>query len=157
MGDHRTNLRLGFGVTYAETQGIYYKRVSQFAAHRVKCMQENDAFPGWNEPNLAPTDVRRQHYVPEFFLESFTGRDQNPRVVDLEKERECLQMIDGAKVRFAVRHLGFDPRPPKGLGFSSIDPEANATMGNGNQLIITGWHYTDGQIPMPSYRAHELF
>ena len=30
---------------------------------------------------------------------------------------ECLERIAKAKVRFAIRYLGYDPRPPRGLGF----------------------------------------
>ena len=32
---------------------------------------------------------------------------------------KCLKTIDEAKVRFAKRYLGYDPRPPKGQGFPS--------------------------------------
>ncbi len=39
----------------------------------------------WNEPNLSPTNVRRQHYVPQVLLCAFAV-DGKVRVVDLEIE-----------------------------------------------------------------------
>ena len=39
----------------------------------------------WNEPNLSPTNVRRQHYVPQVLLRAFAV-DGKVRVVDLEIE-----------------------------------------------------------------------
>lgn len=51
-------------------------------------MPENHESFRWNEPILAPSGVKRQHYVPEFFLESFTGPDDLLRVVDLEEGKE---------------------------------------------------------------------
>ena len=71
-------------------------------------MQENAASPGWNEPNLAPTDVKRQHYVPEFFLESFTGPDVNLRVVDLEDGREFRTAPTNAAVQSYYNDLEVD-------------------------------------------------
>ena len=38
----------------------------------------------WNEPNLGPTDVKRQHYVPQALLRGFMGADGMLRVVDLD-------------------------------------------------------------------------
>lgn len=38
----------------------------------------------WHEPNLAPTRVRRQHYVPQFYLRSFVASDKRFDIVDLE-------------------------------------------------------------------------
>ena len=35
------------------------------------------------EPNLAPTNVRRQHFVPEWFLRQFLGTDGLLSVLDL--------------------------------------------------------------------------
>jgi hypothetical protein len=49
---------------------------------------QDAGIPLRNEPILAPTDAKRQHYVPEMFLDSFTGPDGNVRVFDLETQTE---------------------------------------------------------------------
>jgi len=41
----------------------------------------------WNEPNLSPTKVKRQHYVPRLFLRAFS-LDDKIRVVDLNDGKE---------------------------------------------------------------------
>jgi hypothetical protein len=41
----------------------------------------------WNEPNLSPTKVKRQHYVPQLFLRAFSLNDKI-RVVDLNDGKE---------------------------------------------------------------------
>ncbi len=39
----------------------------------------------WNEPNLSPTNVKRQHYVPQLLLRAFAV-DGKVRVVDIDSE-----------------------------------------------------------------------
>ncbi len=41
----------------------------------------------WNEPNLSPTQGKRQHYVPKLFLRAFSV-DDKIRVVDLNEGKE---------------------------------------------------------------------
>ena len=41
----------------------------------------------WDEPNLSPTKVKRQHYVPQLFLRAFS-LDDRIRVVDLNDGKE---------------------------------------------------------------------
>ncbi len=53
---------------------------------------------GWNEPNLAPTEARRQHYVPESYLRAFLGPDGKVRVIDLMEGREYRTSPDNAAV-----------------------------------------------------------
>ena len=71
-------------------------------------MQEYAAAPRWNEPNLAPTDVKRQHYVPEFFLKSFIVPDDNLRVVDLEDGKEFRTDRTNAAVESYFNDLDVD-------------------------------------------------
>ncbi|MCP4614538.1 MAG: DUF4238 domain-containing protein [Planctomycetes bacterium] len=46
----------------------------------------------WNEPNLSPTDVKRQHYVPKLLLRRFAV-DDKIRVYDLDEDREYTTSI----------------------------------------------------------------
>ena len=50
--------------------------------------QNEDVTHRWNEPNLKQTDVKRQHYVPKCFLESFTGPEGLLRVINLDNHQE---------------------------------------------------------------------
>lgn len=54
--------------------------------------------PGWNEPNLSPTQVKRQHIVPRIFLRPFAGNDGKLRVVDLASDKEYRTSIQNAAV-----------------------------------------------------------
>ena len=54
---------------------------------------------------MAPTGVKRQHYVPEFFLESFTGPDDLLRVVDLEEGKEFRTNPTNAAVESHFNNL----------------------------------------------------
>jgi hypothetical protein len=51
----------------------------------------------WNEPNLGPTKVKRQHYVPQLFLRAFS-LDDKIRVVDLNEGREYRTSIANVAV-----------------------------------------------------------
>jgi hypothetical protein len=42
----------------------------------------------WGEGNLSQTDVKRQHYVPKMYLDSFAGHDGKIRVVDLDTDSQ---------------------------------------------------------------------
>lgn len=44
-----------------------------------------DAPKFWDEPNLSPTNVKRQHYVPQVLLRAFAVEGK-VRVVDLDSE-----------------------------------------------------------------------
>jgi len=46
-----------------------------------------DEYKFWNEPNLSPTEVKRQHYVPRLLLRAFTV-DDKIRVFDLDEGKE---------------------------------------------------------------------
>src|ERR671919_1197487 len=52
----------------------------------------------WNEANLAPTEAKRQHYVPRMYLEAFTGVDGKIRVLDLDDEKEFRTSVQNAAV-----------------------------------------------------------
>jgi len=52
----------------------------------------------WNEPNLGPTETKRQHYVPQFYLRPFAGQDGNIRVADLEGRSEYRTSIKNVAV-----------------------------------------------------------
>ncbi|MSQ40192.1 MAG: DUF4238 domain-containing protein [Dehalococcoidia bacterium] len=56
----------------------------------------------WNEPNLSPTEVKRQHYVPQVLLRAFTGVDGKIRVVDLEN--------GGNEYRTSTVNVGLETR-----------------------------------------------
>jgi len=72
-------------------------------------MQENfDSHNRWNEPNLAPTEVKRQHYVPDFFLESFTGPDNLIRVVDFQEGKKYRTNPTNAAVQSYYNDLEVD-------------------------------------------------
>lgn len=46
----------------------------------------------WNEPNLSPTKVKRQHYVPQVFLRAFAVNEK-VHVVDLDEGKEYRTSI----------------------------------------------------------------
>ena len=52
----------------------------------------------WNEATLAPTEAKRQHYVPRMYLEAFTGVDRKTRVVDLDEGKEFRTSVRNAAV-----------------------------------------------------------
>lgn len=51
----------------------------------------------WNEPNLSPTKVKRQHYVPQLLLRAFAV-DEKVRVIDLNEGKEYRTSIANAAV-----------------------------------------------------------
>lgn len=53
----------------------------------------------WNEPNLGPTQAKRQHYVPRVYLRPFLGHDGNLRVVDL---------LSGQKYRTSIENVAVE-------------------------------------------------
>jgi hypothetical protein len=53
----------------------------------------------WNEPVLAPTDVKRQHYVPKVYLRAFADHSQQIRVVDLDEGREYRTSVDNVALQ----------------------------------------------------------
>ena len=46
----------------------------------------------WNEPNLSPTKVKRQHYVPQVLLRAFAVNGK-VRVVDLDSEGKAQVLL----------------------------------------------------------------
>ena len=62
----------------------------------------------WNEPILSETQVKRQHYVPRFYLEPFTGNDGKIRVVDLQEECEYVTSLSNVAVRTRFYDLAQD-------------------------------------------------
>ncbi|MHB1004928.1 MAG: DUF4238 domain-containing protein [Chloroflexota bacterium] len=63
----------------------------------------------WNEPILAPTDVKRQHYVPRTYLRPFCGTDGNIRVVELQGiGREYRTSVDNVAVETKYNNLETD-------------------------------------------------
>lgn len=53
----------------------------------------------WNEPILAQTQTRRQHFVPRLYLKPFTRNDDKIRVIDLQEERECVSSLNNVAVQ----------------------------------------------------------
>ena len=49
---------------------------------------KSDYLPGWNEPNLSPTEAKLQQFVPQMFLKSFAGTDGLLRVFDLDSKNQ---------------------------------------------------------------------
>jgi len=52
----------------------------------------------WNEPVLAPTDVKRQHYVPRLYLRVFADEAEQLRVVDLDTGKSYRTSVANAAV-----------------------------------------------------------
>lgn len=52
----------------------------------------------WNEPNLEPTDVKRQHYVPELYLRPFADSSEQIRAIDLNAGNEFRTSVRNAAV-----------------------------------------------------------
>lgn len=71
----------------------------------------------WREPNLAPTEVRRQHYVPQFYLRAFAGADGRFDYVDLDTGRS--------------RRAG-----PRDVAW---EPNFNDVIGSGERFSTEGW------------------
>lgn len=57
-----------------------------------------DSLHYWNESNLAPTEVKRQHYVPEHYLRPFADSSDMIRGVDLESGNEFRTSVSNAAV-----------------------------------------------------------
>jgi hypothetical protein len=53
----------------------------------------------WNEPNLAPTQVKRQHYIPRMYLKAFTGADGKIHAVDLDEDTDFRTSVEKVAVR----------------------------------------------------------
>jgi hypothetical protein len=62
----------------------------------------------WNEPNLSPTDVKRQHYVPKMYLRNFKGPDCNIRVFDVANGNERRTSILNAAVETRFYNIVID-------------------------------------------------
>ena len=60
-------------------------------------MEDSERF--WNEPILAPTDVKRQHYAPVLFLKSFANPSGKIRVFDLDDGTEFRTAPTNAAVQ----------------------------------------------------------
>jgi hypothetical protein len=62
----------------------------------------------WNEPVLAPTEVKRQHYVPKLYLRAFADPSDQVRVVDLDEGKEYRTSLDNVALqgRFNDVQLG---------------------------------------------------
>lgn len=52
----------------------------------------------WNEPILAPTEVKRQHYVPRMYLRTFTRGDELIQVWDLDDGRSFSTTLENVAV-----------------------------------------------------------
>jgi hypothetical protein len=73
----------------------------------------------WNEANWAPTQVKRQHYVPRMYLKAFTGPDGKIRVVDLAENIDFRTSVENVPVRnYFNQHLGLSDgsQLPNGVG-----------------------------------------
>lgn len=64
----------------------------------------------WNEPVLAPTEVKRQHYIPRVYLRAFADGSEQVRVVDFETGRQYRTSVDNTAVeaRFNNVQVGDD-------------------------------------------------
>ena len=62
---------------------------------------------GWREPNLSPTNTKRQHYVPQLLLRRF-ATDDIIRVFDLDESREYRTSVINTAVesRFYDEEFG---------------------------------------------------
>ena len=64
----------------------------------MECTLAEDLQRWWNEPNLRPTAVKRQHYVPRVLLKAFADVGGNIRVVDLDRNNGFTTSTENAAV-----------------------------------------------------------
>jgi hypothetical protein len=71
----------------------------------------SDSERRWQEPNLGPTDVKRQHYVPEFLLRRFADSGGKLLVLDLDDGASFSTSVKNAAVEIGFNNLIVEDKP----------------------------------------------
>lgn len=66
--------------------------------------------PGWNEPILKQTQAKRQHFVPQMYLQSFARADGKIRVIDLQEGRMYATSLKNVAVETGFYNLDLKSR-----------------------------------------------